>query len=192
MALIVEDGTGLSTAESYVSLAAFQSYCDARGYNYDAYDDEVIEQRLRTASTYIDTIFRYKGSRSSASQALEFPRIDLYDWSSLLVTGVPNRVKHACAELAFKGLTESLYQDLDRGGKVSSESVGPVSVTYADDAPAGKVWTVAHNLLQPYVRKKGEFNGPSHATLSDTGYFNFGMNDNPGVGATSTNVLLGE
>lgn len=190
MALIVEDGTGLSNSESYISLAAFQTYCDGRGYNYDAYDDEVIEQRLRMATAYIDTIFRYKGARSKSTQALEFPRSDLFDWSALLVTGIPNRVKHACAELAFTALTENLYQTLERGGRVTSESVGPVSVSYADDAPAGKVYQLASNLLQPYVHKKRDnYLGPSHAALPEAGYFGFGMHDNPG---TTTDTLQSE
>lgn len=192
MALTVEDGTGLAAAESYVSVVDFKAFCDGRGYAYSGNSDTVIEQKLRTASSYIDTIFRYKGARSSVAQAMEFPRVDCLDWSSLPVLGVPPRVKQACSELAFKALTENLYQDLDRGGKVTSESVGPISVTYADDAPAGKVWQLAHNLLQPFVRDKTLRRGPQHATLAETGYFNFGMHDNPGIGATSSQSLLGE
>lgn len=192
MALIVETGSGLSNADSYITLLAFQQFCDSRGYNYDAYDDEVQEQRLRIATSYIDTIFRYKGARSSVSQALEFPRVDCLDWSSLPVTGVPLRVKQACAELAFKALTENLYLDQDRGGKVTSESVGPISVTYAEDAPTGKVWQLAHNLLQPFVRDKTLRRGPQTATLPESTYFNFGMHDNPSLGSTNADALLGE
>lgn len=191
MALIVETGTGLANADSYITLLAFQQFCDQRGYNYDAFDDEVQEQKLRTATSYIDTIFRYKGARSKVEQALEFPRVDCLDWSSLPVTGVPLRVKQACAELAFKALTENLYQDQDRGGKVTSESVGPVSVTYADDAPIGKVWQLAHNLLQPFVRDKTLRRGPQTAALPESTYFNFGMHDNPSLGSTNTDALLG-
>lgn len=192
MALIVEDGTGLSNADSYITLLAFQKFCDDRGYNYDAYDDEVQEQKLRVATTYIDTIFRYKGSRSKVDQTLEFPRENCLDWSSLPVIGVPQRVKLACAELAFKALSENLYQDQDRGGKVTSESVGPISVTYADDAPTGKVWQLAHNLLQPFVRDKTLRRGPQWTEPASTGtYFNFGMQDNPSLGSTNTDALLG-
>lgn len=191
MALIVETGGGLSNADSYITLLAFQQFCESRGYDIDVFDDEVQEQKLRTATTYIDTIFRYKGARASVSQALEFPRVDCLDWSSLPVIGVPLRVRQACAELAFKALTESLYQDQDRGGKVTSESVGPISVTYADDAPTGKVWQLAHNLLQPFVRDKTLRRGPQTATLPESTYFNFGMHDNPSLGSTNSDALLG-
>lgn len=192
MALIVENGSGLSNADSYITLLAFQTFCDSRGYNYDAFDDEVMEQRLRIATSYIDTIFRYKGARSKVEQALEFPRVDCLDWSSLPVTGVPLRVKQACAELAFKALSENLYQDQDRGGRVVSESVGPISVSYAEDAPTGKVWQLAHNLLQPFVRDKTLRKGPQWvAPVPEGTYFNAGMHDNPSLGSTNTDALLG-
>ena len=118
--------------------------------------------------------------RLLAEQALEFPRADLIDWSSHPVTGVPHRLKHACAELAFKALSQSLYSDLDRGGMVQSERVGPISVTYAAGAPPGKVWQYAQKILEQYIRDPLDFNGPLWTT-PDTGYqFTIGMNDTPG------------
>lgn len=155
MALVVEDGTGLSNAAGYVSVAAFKAYCDARGMDYSDYGTPEIEQAIVRATTYIDGYKRYKGSRKSVEQALEFPRNNLSDWGGLAVTGVPRQVANACAELAFKALSETLSVDLDRGGKVVTESVGPISVTYSDDAPAGKQYTAAHNMLAQFVRTDG-------------------------------------
>jgi hypothetical protein len=181
MPLVVEDGTGRSDAESYQSVASFKSYCDARGYSYAGVADAKIEQSLRLSTGYIDTQFRYKGERSLGSQSLEFPRTNLTDWSSYVITGVPNRVAQACNELAFKALTQPLYEDLDRGGKVRSESVGSISVTYADDAPAGKTYQFAAKLLAQYVRDPMDIEGPFFGG-GTAGYFGHGMHDNPGEG----------
>lgn len=183
MAIVVENGTGMADAESYLSVAAFKDYCDKWGYAYGTTTDAVIEQKLRQATNFIDTIFRYKGTRLLASQALEYPRDGLTDWSGFDITGVPQRVAKATAELAFKALTESLYTDLDRGGMVTSESVGPLSVSYADGAPVGKVYRFAENLLKPYIRTSGDFENPVFFGTSESPDFERGMFDNPGTGS---------
>ncbi|CAB5220390.1 hypothetical protein UFOVP233_64 [uncultured Caudovirales phage] len=185
MALIVEDNTGRADAESYLSVADFKVYCDKWGYSYTGFTDTVIEQKLRLATAYIDTIFRYKGIRFVSTQMLEFPRTSLIDWSGYEVAGVPARVIKACAELAFKGFTESLYTDLDRGGRTTSESVGPISVSYAADAPAGKMYRFAEQLLGPFIRKDGDFMNPPSFGTSDNVGFERDMMSYPG-GATFT------
>ncbi len=181
MALTVEDGTGRTDAEAYISVSEFKQFAGRRGYNYDEYGDPDIEASIRLATDWIDTYNRYKGTRLRSQQAKEFPRADLTDWSDYVVTGVPQRVKDACAELAFKGLSESLYLDQDRGGKVQSESVGPISVSYAADAPTGKVWTYAQNLLKQYLRDPNSILGPLWTEPAMPSQFSVGMNDLPDV-----------
>jgi hypothetical protein len=180
--LIVEDGTGKADAESYLSVAEFVAYCDARGLDHGSHghNDTQREIALRKATAYVDTISRYKGQRLAPAQALEFPRDALYDWSGHPVTGVPKRVKDACAELASRALEGDLYEDLDRGGLIRSESVGPISTTYVDGAPAGKVFRVAVQLLEPYVRKDKDLIGKPVFGGTDTpASFAVGMHDNP-------------
>ncbi|CAB4122334.1 hypothetical protein UFOVP32_8 [uncultured Caudovirales phage] len=181
MSLITETGSGLADADSYLSLADFRTYCGKWGYDLGSTADAVLETKLRLATAYIDTNFRYKGVRLVSEQALEFPRDNLYDWSAYLVTGVPGRVAKACAELAFKSLTDSLYQDQDRGGKTVSQTVGPVSVSYAADAPTGTVYQFASNLLAPYIRKDGDFLNPVFYSTSDAVDFTRGEFDYSGA-----------
>lgn len=177
MTLIVEDGTGLASAESYLSVADFKGYCDGRGLSYEGQTDTVIEQKLRIATGYIDTVKRYKGSRLVSAQSLEFPRDGLTDWGGLSVTGVPGRVKQACAELAYKAFSENLYVDLDRGGMVASQSVGPISVSYSADAPAGKTFMSAIKLLEPYFRDPKDVGKPFFIPVDP--YFQLTTHDNP-------------
>ncbi|CAB4130453.1 hypothetical protein UFOVP119_77 [uncultured Caudovirales phage] len=188
MSLVVETGSGLSTAEAYISASDFKTFCTNRGYRWEDYDDFQIEASLRMATGWIDTYSRYKGTRLLAAQALEFPREGLIDWSSYAVTGVPQRVKQACAELAFKGLTEPLYQDQDRGGEVISESVGGISVTYAAGAPTGKVWQFAVNLLKQYMRDPNQIGMPLWTEPAMASQFEIGMNDSPNTGLTSADL----
>lgn len=159
MPLVVEDGTGTSGADSYLSLDDFATYCTNYGHNTGSATNEAKEVALRKATAYIDG-FRYRSLRLTESQALEFPRAGLVDWNGLAVTGVPLRVKNACAELAVRALTTTLDKDQDRGGMVKSKSVGPISVTYSDKAPAGTVFTAVEKLLQPYFYAADQMTGP--------------------------------
>lgn len=189
MAITVEDGSGLSNAETYATVAALKAYCDGRGYSYGSSSDTVLEQKLRIAADYINAKWRFKGTRKVSSQAMEFPRTGCMDTSGYEVTGVPARVANACCELAYNAISESLFQNLDRGGKIASESVGPISVSYAADAPAEKLYAAAESFLKPYIMAGGrEFMAAtvsssvrdSFSNESST-YFSLGAMDSPGV-----------
>jgi hypothetical protein len=181
MALTVETGAGLAGADAYVSQDDFKSYCSARQYDLIGRQPAELDAKLRLATQYIDTQWRFKGTRLSASQALEFPRSGLVDWSGFTISGVPKRLKDAACELAFAALSTDLYEVADRGGRIKSESVGPISVTYADDAPAGKVFTFATRLLQPFVRDTSDIGAPEFGGATE-GYFTLGMHDDVSAG----------
>lgn len=179
MALIVEDGTGRPDAESYLSVADFRAICAGWGRDTAGVSDVVAETKLREATIYIDTLGRYKGARLLASQAAEFPREGLYDESGHLVAGVPLRVRRATADLAFRALTEALMPDQTKADFVASESVGPISRTYREQAPAGTTRAFAVRLLQPYLRgPEGEPMRPFFST-SAAPMFTLGMHDAP-------------
>jgi hypothetical protein len=181
MPLIVEDGTGLDEADAYVSVSYSNTFAESRGWtDWIAATDAACETAIREATAYIDTIARFKGLRLKASQMREFPRSDLADWSGYLVTGVPTRVKHATMELARKALSESLYVDLDRGGQVSAESVGPISVSYMPGAPVGKMFRAAMQLLEPFMRDRNQLYSMADsgaATVPEQPIFSIGMHD---------------
>jgi hypothetical protein len=181
MALVVEDGTGLPNADSYISVAEYKAYADGRGYDYSALTDAQLEQKLREGTQFIDTIQRFKGIQLVSTQALEWPRSGAYDWSGREVSGVPKRVKDAQAEATYKAQTESLYTDADRGGMIKSESVGPISVTYMDGAPATKLFTAVMNLLKPFFRSKLDPGGPFNGQTDREPYFTNTMHDDPGT-----------
>ena len=94
MALIVEDGTGLEDADSYISLAEANAYATNYGltnWNAEA-DDTVKEVALRLATQFID-LNQFVSEKLNDDQSLEFPRYD-----SLI--GFPQKVKNATIELA--------------------------------------------------------------------------------------------
>ena len=141
MTLIVEDGTGLANAESYVSVADATTYHANVGNTAWAAitSDTTKEQLLRKATDYMVAQYRlqYAGYRRYSTQSLDWPRlyVPLIDSLSANIYPqyvdfdiVPTIVKNACAELALKSYTAILMQDLTQG--VIREKVDVIEVEY--------------------------------------------------------------
>jgi hypothetical protein len=81
MALVVEDGSGLANAESYVSVADCVTYAANRALTFSDTDMAAAEAAMRRATSAIDNRFRsrFVGYRTRRhSQALEWPRTGAY------------------------------------------------------------------------------------------------------------------
>jgi hypothetical protein len=132
MALITEDGTGRSDAESYASVSTADAYHAARGTDaWAALSTPVKEASLRKATDYMLQAYRgaWKGDRMLSTQALDWPRYGVtVDRFPVLTTIVPPEVVKACCELAFKAASGDLLAD--QGPQVISEKVGPIDVQY--------------------------------------------------------------
>lgn len=94
--LIVEDGTGLPDANTYIGLSEAKKYAQDRGV--DLGTDEVISQNLVLSADYMCTRGPFKGSVVSLEQSLDFPRKGLRVHGQEF-TGVPQKVKNAQAQL---------------------------------------------------------------------------------------------
>lgn len=163
MTIEVEDGTGKSNAESYVSVADADTYHTKRGHaGWAAATTGEKEAALVKATFALDAMWgnRFKGQRTNVGQALEWPRAyvvieERYGLRSsyeLGDTDIPQAVKHSTLELASIALTDDLIPSSDRGGRVASESVGPIAVTYFSDAPSGKSYPQLEGWLRRYLR----------------------------------------
>lgn len=105
IAFVVEDGTRKTDATSYVALADAQQYWDNMGYDYSALTDDQFKALLNFASKVIDGQYfsRFKGYRSSLSQALQWPRADVWYPDGYEVGGstIPPQLKSAVCEMAY-------------------------------------------------------------------------------------------
>lgn len=157
MALVTEDGSGKSNADAYVTLAECDAYHANLGntdWDIDAEDAANVAKRenaIKKATAFIDARYggRFKGVRSTAEQALLFPRDGISDNDGYVLENVPTAVRRATCEAALKlFLGTDLMPDLDRGGKVISETVGPISTTYSSGAPAGTRFEMIESILR--------------------------------------------
>lgn len=162
MSLVTEDGTGLANAESLVSVAEVTAYVAAFAGPLASLwtgDTAAKEARCRRATQYLVAEFgpRLKGRRKFDTQALPYPRIDVYDRDDFLVPddSVPIQVKHACAELAIRA-GDTLMADQAQQGAVKQRyvRVGPVakSVEYSGGTELSKSYSIVEKILKPLLK----------------------------------------
>ena len=139
MSLIVEDDTGLSTAEAYISVADSETYMTnvygASETLWTAATDAVKEQALRRATRYLDTQYDFVGTRLTIDQALEWPRSNAIEQTSnfLIIDGVHQRIKDASVELALMVINNvTLFPTTIEGGNVKSVTVGPIKKDFSE------------------------------------------------------------
>lgn len=148
-ALVVEDGTGLATANSYVTVAEADAYLRLRGRaaTWDTYSPDAKAGHLVAATDYLDAMSTWRGQILTSTQALGWPRGGALDkWGRFIVAGtVPRLVKTATIEIA------SLGEITREGGPaVTRKVVGPIEIEYdtAQDQSVGRArYKLAFDLV---------------------------------------------
>jgi len=160
MTIVVEDGSRVTGAESYVTVAAFAAYWTARNDTTTAaLATSVIEAALRQATAFLDANFKWMGLRVSTTQSLNWPRalpsgLDA-DGRSVSTIELPQVLKDACCELAKEAVAGSLAATVARGGAIKSQSVGSISITYADGASPAKKYQLVELLVRRLLDNGG-------------------------------------
>lgn len=154
MALIVEDGSGVENADSYLSVADADSHHADRGNAGWTGDGAAKEAALRKATDYLGQAYRLRwlGARVEAGQALDWPRAGL---ATIGGGVVPDEVRRATAELALVALGAELNPPLARGGRVKREKVGPIESEFEDGAPGRTRYPAIDGMLAPLLARAG-------------------------------------
>ena len=142
MSLIVEDGTIVNGADTFVTVAALRAYAAKRGATLPATGsagDAACEVLLIKAMDYIQGQEpRFKGERVFRDQDLCWPREEVVVNGFCIASNlIPSEVKQAQMVLAIEAQAIELQPTLDASeqrGPVTSEKVDVVEVSYA--APA--------------------------------------------------------
>ena len=155
MALTVEDGTGVTDADSY----ADQTFLDTYHTNHGNSGWTFSEAAVRRAMNYIEGRYsgRWRGSKQFAYSvnSLSWPRTGAVDRDGLSIAGVPLRLRQALAEAALLevGTAGTLQPALTRGGAIKRERVeGVVEREFFEGAPTRSTFTRIDDLLAPLLR----------------------------------------
>lgn len=160
MALIPEDGTGVTDANSYVSLADARSYCADRGLSLPT-DDTEAEQALVRGCDYVDTYRdRFQGYTTYGNdQELQFPRTGVYiDGWQQDVDAIPAELVAAQILAAVEIGAGTDLMPTGTPSPVKRERVGPLETEYETSGGRGSIKpqaTAVEALLRPLLARGG-------------------------------------
>lgn len=119
--LVVEDGTGLTNANSYVTIAESIDFLSLN-VNSAAYwedlDDEIKIQVLIMASSYLDQYVDWYGNKTVETSGLRWPRENVKDLDGILIADniVPTQVKRATCDFAISLSKEDRFAESETLG----------------------------------------------------------------------------
>lgn len=167
--LTVEDGSGLSTADSYASVETADAYVSS-WYTSSSWDLLTVAEKevaLRKGTRGLDMKFfdQWLGMRATENQALDFPRrgIVFRDNGYRLADNIlPQPVVHAAIELSVRyGAGEDPFADVTDPSLIIEESVVidviEESVKYASPVLSSRrpVYPILNNLLRRFILPGG-------------------------------------
>lgn len=165
IALTVEDGTGLSDANTFVSLVDAKARWDGRGISYSAYADDVLNGALVRASSFLTDAYSWDGYRiNGRDQALAWPRKCVTDRDGYLVAddAVPREIIAATCEIAIveAATPGAMNPSVVLSEKVVSEQVGSIRVEYANTYSSAEdsrpTLTIVNDLIDQFLSNGGD------------------------------------
>jgi len=123
MSFIVEDGTGVPNANSYVSVSRAEEILSDLGY-----DEFPSESDLIKGSLYIDIVLDPSSFILTDEQGLLWPRKPFTDNQGREVSGIPYALERAVSVISAAFMNEDLF---DIEPAIRSESYGKRSVEFA-------------------------------------------------------------
>ncbi len=149
MTLIVENGTGVSNANSYVSVTDHVTYCANYGVTVTSQQAEI---NLRKFMDYIESLEGYKGCKTVKTQVLRFPRKNICIEGVLIDQNtIPWQLIKAQNEGALciqNGVDKLAVRPIP----IKTESFGPFSTTYMDNRETVETSMRTTLYLQPLLK----------------------------------------
>lgn len=162
-AFVVENGTGLAAANSYLSEADADQYHEDYGNPaaWTALTSAQKTEHLVKATRYLDGTYqdRWKGTRNSRAQGLDWPRNFVQiDGFHLPTTPLPPSLADATAIMALSSAGEDVFPDVTNPGTLTakSEKVGPIarSQTFYSQSQV-KAYRLAAATIGPLLEPLG-------------------------------------
>lgn len=133
--IIVEDGSIVANANSYVDLDYVKAFADDRGVTLPN-NDTTLEQMIIKAMDYLEHVVGFSGYIVDDTQRLNWPRQNVYVGNLLQATdSVPTDIKNAVAQLVCEQVAgNKLYpQPITSAneGRIIKKKVGPLEKTFS-------------------------------------------------------------
>jgi len=156
--LTVEDGTGVTGANTYAAAATVDTYHTDLGNSAWTGTDDAKAAAILRAMRYLESL-AFKGVKEDQDNALEWPRIGAVDRNGYEIDSdvIPQALINALCEasLVEVGSANALRASMERGGQVIREKVDVLETEYAPGAPAGTVYPAVLSELRGLIKGGG-------------------------------------
>lgn len=155
MTIIVEDGTQVTNANSYVTEAEAEAYALARGITLVTDTEQLIIRSM----DYLESL-QFKGIKVQSDQALQWPRANVtIDGYFLNIDEIPDELKNGLIEIVMA--TDNSQDPLaDIPRTKSKVTVGPISVDYTQGSSSTTIVRKINAALYKLL-KDGSLSGIS-------------------------------
>ena len=165
MTLIIEDGSTVTDANSYVTVVELAAYALLRGTDLSGLSEAQSEALIIKAMDYLEgKRGQYKGNKAASGQSLQWPRSGVYDIDLLgelyPLDAIPRELKYAQMSLAIEANTTDLQPSrlrTDKGQVVKEKIDGAIEVEYANSGTVQSIpaFAKADALLSPLLKHNG-------------------------------------
>jgi hypothetical protein len=154
--LTVEDGSASASADTYRSLEAADLYHVNRGNTDWSGTDAERSRKLRRGTTYMDNRYlgRWKGTKATSGQALQWPRSGVTDEDGNVISSdaIPQKILDACCEAAR---AVPYTQKVSAEQSIKKVKAGSVEVEYEMGTQARELVNHLDEIVRPYLQASG-------------------------------------
>lgn len=157
MALTVEDGSIVTGANSYITLAEARAYATDRGVTLSATDAD-LEPLLIKATDYLESFAdRYKGEVVEYDQPLSWPRAYAeFRGYEIDAATIPESLKRAQMQAVIELHNGVDLMPTETGARVKREEVGPIKTEYdLSRSPSLPNMPLLESILGPLLKSGG-------------------------------------
>ena len=160
MALIIEDGTIVAGANSYVTVAELDSWATLYGITLNAADEAAKEVIILKGAAYVES-FRaeFDGNKVESTQPMQWPRenvtIDGFDFPS---NEIPQDLKNAQLQAAVETDAGADLQ-ANQGQTVKREKVDVIEVEYMDGSSSSTSYEKINAYLDALLKSSASMGG---------------------------------
>lgn len=160
--IIVEDGTGVAGANSYIAEIEYDAFLTNHGLTDSRTGDAKLSGMINGYDYVNAQDAKFSGTRTGTTQTGSFPRSGSLIYGSLIASDdIVQNVKDGQAQYAYESSNSSLY-NVGTGSRITKEKVDVLEVEYADTTSSNPqpIFQKADNYLKPLYANTG---GPARA-----------------------------
>jgi hypothetical protein len=155
MALVIEDGTNVENATSYITVAEAQAFASARGVTLSVTSATVEVQIIKAMDWFEAKRAQFVGTKANTDQALQWPRSYVYIDNILQADDdIPNEVKNTLCQLVIEIHNGIDLSPTTTGNFVKREKVDVIEVEYSESLNTTGMPTLSkvNSLIAPLLK----------------------------------------